>query len=146
VLWALAIVLGAASTLLAHEVSHALVVKHSGGWITSFKPYPHWDETKRFWFGRVTYEWHTSSFTDTRWRHGSPLLFNTPMAILYAIAAYLWCPYLWVLSGWAVVDHLWWWRGYLGTFASAERWKRLDGYKFKYFAAYYPPWNGTKEK
>jgi hypothetical protein len=132
ILWIPAVVVAAFLTLLLHESSHALVVVLRGARIKSFKPYPHKDENGRWWYGRVTWE-YTPEYRDTKWKYGSPLLFNTPLAILYAVGAYFWCPYLWAFAAWSTIDHLWWWRGYFGL-ASKDRRPLLDGFKFRYHA------------
>jgi hypothetical protein len=120
-------------TLFVHESSHALMAKKHGGAITSFKPWPHRDGDQ-WWFGYVRWNW-TKGSTRSRWIPGSPLLFNTPLAIGLAIGARWWPPLI-VWAAWEAVDHLWWWRGYLGIripFTKRASLERLDGQKFRSF-------------
>lgn len=128
--WALAVLLGAAVALFIHEASHYAVAKLRGAEIVAFKPYPH-VHNGRLYLGRVSY-YTSAPFRPTRWVHGSPAVASTVMALLWALGA-LWCPYLWVLAAWAVVDHLWWWRGFYGLLSDSEELPLLDGHKFRHF-------------
>jgi hypothetical protein len=136
IIWIIMFVATAWLTLLIHEGSHALFAKMQGGSIVSFKPWPHKDKEK-WWFGVVRYM-QPPPERMTRWLHGSPLLFNGPLAVGLGVAGLLWWPPLLVWSAWEATDHLWWWKGYFSLkIPFTQRWsqpvERLDGYKFRNF-------------
>jgi len=114
--------------LVSHEAAHAFIVISNGGVVTSFKPYPHY-EYGRFYFG------HTSFAYPKGWKVGriicsAPLISSTFLFFIGALIGAFWAPALW-LSIFAVVDILWWIRGYFGLFSDFP--EDLDGWKWRYF-------------
>lgn len=101
-------VLGAALTLVLHELSHCLVVWWSGGKVVTFKPWPHMSDG-HFYFGRMTYIAKVPL---------GPLMKIIPFLKALTLFGWwvglgvLWHP-LWVLAFWEITDWINWLQGYI---------------------------------
>lgn len=100
--------LGAALTLVLHELSHCIVVWLSGGWIEEFKPWPHMKDGK-FYFGRMS---HSGAQADERAFTVAPLIKALSLLALWTVLGFIWLP-LWALAFWEFTDVANWTQGYI---------------------------------
>jgi len=109
--------IGAALTLVLHELSHCCLVWVGGGTVTSFKPWPHFETftsaagtERHFYFGRMTYD--TARPPNRKWFLLAPLLKSLLFFVFWSIMGWFWHP-LWCLAGWEVTDWSNWLQGYI---------------------------------
>lgn len=101
-------IIGAALTLVLHELMHCFVVWAHGGKVTSFKPWPHKVEG-RFFFGRMVYE---SEVDLGRGMKLAPLPKALALFGVWGGLGFLWHP-LWCLAFWEATDWINWLQGYI---------------------------------
>lgn len=100
-------IVGAPLTLVLHELMHCIVVWANGGWVTSFKPWPHFVE-KRFYWGRMAY----AGCAPTKWFYAAPLTKALVLLVIWAGLGFLWMP-LWAPGFWELLDAGNWLQGYI---------------------------------
>lgn len=101
-------VVGAALTLVLHELAHCVMVWAAKGWIESFKPWPH-KVDGRFYFGRMTYSGcapNERSFTI------APLIKAISLFSLWLVLGFIFWP-LFALAAWESTDIINWVQGYI---------------------------------
>ena len=124
-------VIGAALTDLTHEGSHAVVMKWTGGTITSFKPYPHMHK-KRFYLGYVKAEYPRDESgkmiipEDYHYSHVAPYIKAALLGPMWAALGLLYLPLL-MLAVWELIDGLWWLYGYSfgSKYTDAQKWRKF---------------------
>lgn len=101
-------VVGAALTLILHELAHCFVAWSAGGSVESFKPWPH-KVDGRFYFGRMTY---TGCAPNEKAFTIAPLIKAISLASLWVILGLMFWPLL-ALAGWELTDIINWVQGYI---------------------------------
>lgn len=113
-------------SLLLHEASHAVMAKHNGAKIVTFKPFPH-SINGTFYFGRTSWVLPEGKKL-SRWVYAAPLFTDWVLVVLGIGFHLLWIPAI-AISLAGVIDAAWWVRGYFGWFSPDPT--KLDGYRFK---------------